>query len=106
MSPASHQPRLDHESAGAKPGPGRPRDAGADTAILDATLAVIAAEGYTGFSMDAVASRAGVSKATIYRRWPSKQDLVIAAAAALSQTSDGAKEGLRAFLEKREAKFR
>lgn len=65
---------------------GRPRDPAAGEAILQATLAVIAEEGYPGLTMDAVASRAGVSKATIYRRWSSKQEVVVAAAEALSQT--------------------
>lgn len=67
-------------------GPGRPRDAAADAAILNATLAVISEHGYPGLSMDAVAERAGVSKPTIYRRWASKQEVVLAAVGALSET--------------------
>jgi AcrR family transcriptional regulator len=57
--------------------PGRPRDARADRAILDATLELVAAEGLDGFSVDAVAQKAGVSKATIYRRWTSKEQMVL-----------------------------
>jgi AcrR family transcriptional regulator len=56
--------------------PGRPRDARATPAILRATLQVIAEEGFARFSVDKVAAAAGVGKATIYRRWPSKEDLI------------------------------
>lgn len=48
-------------------------------AILDAALQLIAEVGYDRLTMDAVASRAGASKATIYRRWQGKPELVIAA---------------------------
>ncbi|SNS15948.1 transcriptional regulator, TetR family [Sphingomonas laterariae] len=58
---------------------GRPRSEGAERAILDATLQLLASEGYAGFTLDKVAALARVSKATIYRRWPSKEHLVIAA---------------------------
>lgn len=57
--------------------PGRPRNAGADQTILEATWAEVAAQGLAGLSLDKVAARAGVSKATIYRRWPSKEALVL-----------------------------
>jgi AcrR family transcriptional regulator len=50
-------------------------------AILDAALQLIAEVGYDRLTMDAVASRAGASKATIYRRWQGKAELVIAALA-------------------------
>jgi len=60
--------------------PGRPRSLLCDHAILDAALAEYAANGLEGMSVDAVAGRAGVSKATIYRRYPSKVELVVAAA--------------------------
>ncbi|WP_233521628.1 TetR/AcrR family transcriptional regulator [Streptomyces triticagri] len=49
-------------------------------AVLDAVVELIAERGMAGLTMDAVAQRAGVSKPAIYRRWPTKQDLVIAAA--------------------------
>jgi len=62
--------------------PGRPRSSEADEAILDAAIQEYADNGLNGLTVDAVASRAGVSKATIYRRYPSKADLVIAAARA------------------------
>jgi AcrR family transcriptional regulator len=60
--------------------PGRPRSAECDRVILEAALAEYAAHGLEGMSVDAVAARAGVSKATIYRRYPSKVELVVAAA--------------------------
>jgi AcrR family transcriptional regulator len=59
---------------------GRPRSAECDRAILDAALSEYAARGLDGMSVDAVATRAGVSKATIYRRYPSKVELVAGAA--------------------------
>ena len=52
-----------------------------DAAICDATLALLAEVGYDRMSMDAVAARAKASKATIYRRWPGKQELVLDASA-------------------------
>jgi AcrR family transcriptional regulator len=57
--------------------PGRPRDARADRAILEATLDLVGEIGLAGLTVDAVAARAGVSKATIYRRWASKEALVL-----------------------------
>lgn len=51
-------------------------DRSLDAAILDATLAGVAELGYDRLSMDDIASRAGVGKAAIYRRWPSKAVVV------------------------------
>jgi AcrR family transcriptional regulator len=64
--------------------PGRPRSARADEAIIDAALELIA-DGVTleALSIEAVAARAGVGKATIYRRWPNKEALVVDAVASL-----------------------
>lgn len=59
--------------------PGRPRDPELDRAILSATVELLCAEGFGGTSVEAVAERAGVSKATIYRRWPTREDLLLAA---------------------------
>jgi AcrR family transcriptional regulator len=56
---------------------GRPRDASRDDALREAALAVLADVGYRALTMDAVAARAKAGKATIYRRWDSKLDLVI-----------------------------
>ena len=58
---------------------GRPRDPDLDDAILDATIALLAQEGFSRMSIEQVAARAGVGKPTIYRRWSSKVELVIAA---------------------------
>lgn len=55
---------------------GRKRDHMRDKAILKATIDVVAELGYAGLTMDAVASRAGASKATVYRRWDSKSALI------------------------------
>jgi AcrR family transcriptional regulator len=58
--------------------PGRPRSEQAEAAILDAVLGLFAAEvGYDDMSMETIAAEAGVGKATIYRRWPNKEALVI-----------------------------
>ncbi|HEV2637826.1 MAG TPA: TetR/AcrR family transcriptional regulator [Actinocrinis sp.] len=58
--------------------PGRPRSEQAETAILDAVLGLFAAEvGYDDMSMEMIAAAAGVGKATIYRRWPNKEALVV-----------------------------
>jgi AcrR family transcriptional regulator len=59
--------------------PGRPRSAQAHKAIIDATLELLAEEGFQGLSIEAVAARAGVGKTTIYRRWSSKEELVMEA---------------------------
>ena len=60
-------------------GPGRPRDASRDAVILDAALRILQDAGYGALTIEAVAARAGVSRPTIYRRWPSKPALVVAA---------------------------
>jgi AcrR family transcriptional regulator len=65
--------------------PGRPRDPATDEAILTATLAVLTEDGYGGLSMDRIAEVAGVSKATIYRRWSSRQEVIVAAGEHLSR---------------------
>lgn len=57
--------------------PGRPRSAQADRAILAATLELIAQDGMQGMSLEGVAARAGVSKTTIYRRWPNRDALIL-----------------------------
>jgi AcrR family transcriptional regulator len=56
---------------------GRPRRADADEAILGATLVLLTEVGVAGLSMDLLAQRAGVGKATIYRRWESKETLIL-----------------------------
>jgi len=63
--------------------PGRPRSERADRAIIDAALSLFAERGVEGLCIEEVAARAGVGKATIYRRWPGKEDLLLDALAAL-----------------------
>jgi AcrR family transcriptional regulator len=62
---------------------GRPRSTDADRAILAATRQALAELGWGGMTMGDVAVRAGVAKTTVYRRWASKNDLVVAAVAVL-----------------------
>jgi len=72
--------------AGARPDrrrPGRPRSERAERAIIDAALGVFAESGTEGLCIEKVAARAGVGKATIYRRWPGKEDLLLDAIGAL-----------------------
>ena len=58
---------------------GRPRSEEAHQAILDATLDLLVEVGFSALTVEGVAQRAGVGKATIYRRWPSKLPLVVEA---------------------------
>jgi AcrR family transcriptional regulator len=64
---------------------GRPRSTEAHQAILRATLELLVEGGFRGLSIDGVAARAGVGKATIYRRWRSKTELVEEAIKGLSE---------------------
>ncbi|HET7462337.1 MAG TPA: TetR/AcrR family transcriptional regulator [Longimicrobium sp.] len=59
--------------------PGRPRSEEAHDAILTAAIALIRELGYDAVTMEAIAARAGVGKATVYRRWKEKETLVIEA---------------------------
>jgi AcrR family transcriptional regulator len=82
----------------APPGPGaprrgRPRDARAELAILQATVALLSEVGFNRLSIEAVAARAGVGKPTIYRRWPSKLELVIDAVKRLTPPMPAADTG-------------
>ncbi len=63
--------------------PGRPRSEQAERAIIEAALDLFAESGPEGLCIEQVAARAGVGKATIYRRWPGKEDLLLDALAAL-----------------------
>ena len=58
---------------------GRPRDPEADDRILAAASALILLRGFDSMTVDEVAARAGVGKATVYRRWAAKEDLAVAA---------------------------
>ncbi|QKW09242.1 TetR/AcrR family transcriptional regulator [Streptomyces sp. NA04227] len=62
---------------------GRPRSAAADAAILAAARVALVELGWSKLTMGDVATRAGVAKTTLYRRWPSKSALVVDTVAAL-----------------------
>jgi AcrR family transcriptional regulator len=88
---------------------GRPRNPELDRAILHAALELLAEEGYERMSIESIAQRAGVGKPTIYRRWASKQALVIEALAHLTDMAETpalgtARERLTAFVEQLWAK--
>jgi AcrR family transcriptional regulator len=63
--------------------PGRKRDASRDDALCRAALDVLAEVGYDRLTIDAVAARAGAGKATCYRRWAGKAELVVDAVSRL-----------------------
>lgn len=70
-------PSRNSEVAGSVPGrPGRPRSQQAHRAILDAARELLVEDGFADLHLEHVAARAGVGKATIYRRWSSKEELV------------------------------
>src|SRR6185369_10627403 len=63
----------------AKPRPvGRPRSGTADRAIVDAALAILAERGVSGLTMSGVVVRSGVARATVYRRYPTREALIAA----------------------------
>jgi AcrR family transcriptional regulator len=67
---------------------GRPREAAAGRAIVDATLELLADGGFQAATIDAIAARAGVGRNTIYRRWPGKEELIADAIRELSADLD------------------
>lgn len=82
---------------------GRPRDPRVDAAIVDATLRLLDDVGYQEMSMAAVASAAGVGRPTLYRRYGSKAELVVAAIQHMTagpepQLPVGAHDALRQLL--------
>ncbi len=76
-------PQVPSRNIANHPSPGRPRNAELDTAILQATQDLLIERGFAGMTVEAVARAAGSGKAAVYRRWPSKTELVIAAVRAL-----------------------
>ena len=66
---------------------GGKRDGDLDLALLDATIDVLCESGFAGMTMDMVAARVGAGKASVYRRWQSKVDLVKSAIEHLSTRS-------------------
>jgi AcrR family transcriptional regulator len=57
-------------------GPGRPRDATIDAKVLDAARDVLVAHGFNGATVQAIAARSGVHASAIYRRWPSRIEII------------------------------
>lgn len=88
---------------------GRPRTAGADEAILVAVRDLLTTRGFAGFSVDDVATAAGVGRQSVYRRWPTKATLVVAAMGATvpdEPPSTGTLAGdLRALVERTRAAY-
>jgi AcrR family transcriptional regulator len=82
MGGAAHGPERVVELA---PRRGRPRSVAIDARIVDATIDELGEVGYARLSMEGVARRAGVARTTIYRRWPSKLELVCEVIEALSR---------------------
>jgi len=80
------------DRAGAEEAPargrGRPRSAHAEQAILNGTLKLLGTQGVAGTTIEGVAAEAGVGKTTIYRRWPTKTDLILAAISDLVPPGD------------------
>ena len=76
------------------PAPQRRRGTALEDAILEAAYAELTEAGYTAFSMEAVAARARTGKASIYRRWTSKNDLVMDALCAVLPTPEACGIGL------------
>jgi AcrR family transcriptional regulator len=73
------------DTSGSAPRLGRKRDHTRDADILDAALEVLAETGYDRMTMDMVAARAKAGKATVYRRWASKGELVVDAIACMKK---------------------
>ncbi len=104
---ASERTGNERSGANGSASAGRPRSEVAHQAILDATLELLSEVGFSALTVEGVAGRAGVGKATIYRRWPSKLPLVVDAFGQLPAFEDadtGSLEGdlkamLRQYLE-------
>jgi AcrR family transcriptional regulator len=77
--------QLDDQAVADAPKLGRRRDPAKDQKILDAAVEVLAETGFDGMTIDMVASRAGAGKATVYRRWASKNELVLDAVACMKK---------------------
>ena len=81
--PPMADPRTGTEVPPSPRGPGRPRSERADQAILSAALDLFADCGPDALCIEQVAAKAGVGKATIYRRWPGKEDMLLDAVSTL-----------------------
>jgi AcrR family transcriptional regulator len=85
------------ESVAKKRGRGRPRLSSTDDRILRATLELLRAGGPGEFTIDAVAAHCGIAKTTIYRRWPTRESLVVDALRVAVRTQLDQVEEIRAF---------
>jgi AcrR family transcriptional regulator len=72
---------------------GRPRDERLDDVIVSAAIAEVGAKGWTGATIEGIAARAGVGRATIYRRWSSKAELFHYAASCITQPVEAPETG-------------
>lgn len=104
MREAAVLPVQDEEAPATSRKPGRPRSERAERAILDAALELFGESGVAGVCIEAVATRAGVGKATIYRRWPGKEDLLLDALSTLKSPlpaprGESVREDLLAILQ-------
>jgi AcrR family transcriptional regulator len=72
---------------------GRPRRAAAREAIIESTLALLAERGFQTTTIEAIATRAGVGRNTIYRRWSSKEELIADALDELAAPLDVREDG-------------
>ena len=70
---------MDDGTGGPRARAGRPRDPRLDEAVVAATLQLLAEEGYAQLTVERIAARAGVGKASLYRRWPDKVSIVLEA---------------------------
>ncbi|HEX8767235.1 MAG TPA: TetR/AcrR family transcriptional regulator [Jatrophihabitans sp.] len=77
MTPAATSPVEPVDSSAEESGRQRKRGAELERAIKDATIAELASGGYDNVTIESVAARAQTGKASIYRRWPTKQELVL-----------------------------
>ncbi|MCE9520975.1 MAG: TetR/AcrR family transcriptional regulator [Alphaproteobacteria bacterium] len=72
-----------------KPRAGRPRSAESRRAIIQSAMHILQNDGYAALNIEAIAAKAGVSKQTIYRWWPSAAFIVLEALTADMQSQDG-----------------
>jgi AcrR family transcriptional regulator len=111
LRPEPDVPQSDVPEPDVRRKPGRPRDQRVSSAITDAALRQLADLGYANVSMESVATEAGVARATIYRRYRDKADLITAAIAGNSSThlSPGGQTDSRTdlvhYLEEFDARF-
>lgn len=91
--------------------PGRKRDEATRSAILKAAFDLIDEEGYRGFTIEGVAARSGAGKTTVYRWWPTKEDLAFdALVSQFGDVPEGAKpesviDGIRVYMRRLAASF-